>query len=533
MDSDDEEYPLQSPVDIDGDAEMEDMDEDVDAEGEPEDDDEDADGEPDDDENDNDNDADNENDNEETTAPSPRPQTSHLIQGPDPRAKTCNTYEITPYMAAPHATSVNVMAATPCMRWLFTGGSDGYVRKFDFFGSMNGKLPLTVAQRHPFVDTVTRAGVLVSYWENDMSGVPSAPSNQPFSPVYSLAVHSQAIWALTGLQSGHINLQTVRHEEGRTIHLLQRHTAPVSVLRLAQDETSVLSGGWDKNIYDWDLNTGNLLRTFEGCTGQVSTIAFRPEGGVPIPVGNSPPTKTPLTRTDSGKKSDGPGSPDSLFDDVDDDDDAEGEAEDVDALEKELEAQLQDFDASPKADEPDSPTTPVSQSTFLASSYDGNITLHDRRSPTPITKLGLARGVPPWCMTATWSIDGNSIFVGRRNQSVEEYSLHSSPSQPIRTIRLPANSGAVSAVYPMPNARHLVCASNDNIRLYDLKAEAVKEKDRGGAPPFWIVPGHHGGVVSGIMVDPTCRFLLTTGGNRGWEGTSTDVLMCSEIEYRD
>jgi preprotein translocase subunit Sec61beta len=26
---------------------------------------------------------------------------------------------------------------------------------------------LTVAQRHPFVDSVTKAGVLMSYWENE------------------------------------------------------------------------------------------------------------------------------------------------------------------------------------------------------------------------------------------------------------------------------------------------------------------------------------------------------------------------------
>lgn len=53
------------------------------------------------------------------------------------------------------------------MRWVFTGGSDGYIRRFDWFGSINGKVPLTVAQRHPFVDSVTRAGVLLSYWENE------------------------------------------------------------------------------------------------------------------------------------------------------------------------------------------------------------------------------------------------------------------------------------------------------------------------------------------------------------------------------
>ena len=52
----------------------------------------------------------------------------------------------------------------------------------------NGKLVLTVAQRHPFVDSVTKAGVLLSYWENEDSTGSDAPS-----PVYSLAVHHQSL----------------------------------------------------------------------------------------------------------------------------------------------------------------------------------------------------------------------------------------------------------------------------------------------------------------------------------------------------
>jgi transcriptional activator SPT8 len=71
-------------------------------------------------------------------------------------AATCSSYEIVPCLAAPHATSVNTITATTDMRWIFTGGSDGYIRKFDHFAGMNGKVPLTVAQRHPFVDSVTK-----------------------------------------------------------------------------------------------------------------------------------------------------------------------------------------------------------------------------------------------------------------------------------------------------------------------------------------------------------------------------------------
>src|SRR5947199_9835828 len=75
------------------------------------------------------------------------------------------------------------------------------------------------------------------------------------SPVYSLAVHSQALWLLSGLESGGINLQSVRHDEGKRITCLRKHTSAVSVLTLSQDERSVLSGSWDKNIFDWDLKT--------------------------------------------------------------------------------------------------------------------------------------------------------------------------------------------------------------------------------------------------------------------------------------
>jgi transcriptional activator SPT8 len=73
-----------------------------------------------------------------------------------PRADSCSSYDIVPCLAAPHATSVNAITATTDMRWVFTGGSDGYIRKFDHFAGMNGKVPLTVAQKHPFVDSVTK-----------------------------------------------------------------------------------------------------------------------------------------------------------------------------------------------------------------------------------------------------------------------------------------------------------------------------------------------------------------------------------------
>ncbi len=84
-----------------------------------------------------------------------------------PEAVTASVYDILPTIAAPHSTSINAIAATPDLRWVFSGGADGYIRKFDWVDTANGKVMLTVAQRHPFVDSVTKAGVLLSYWENE------------------------------------------------------------------------------------------------------------------------------------------------------------------------------------------------------------------------------------------------------------------------------------------------------------------------------------------------------------------------------
>ena len=84
-----------------------------------------------------------------------------------PETITAPVYDIVPTIAAPHSTSINTVIATPDMRWVFSGGADGWIRKFNWVDTVNGKSALTVAQRHPFVDSVTKQGVLMSYWENE------------------------------------------------------------------------------------------------------------------------------------------------------------------------------------------------------------------------------------------------------------------------------------------------------------------------------------------------------------------------------
>lgn len=535
------------------------------------------------------------------TSPSPRPQNgrvsaSYYIPSPRQEALTAVTYDIVPTMAAPQGTSINALAATPDMRWVFSGGADGYVRMYNWVDTANGKVPLTVAQKHPFVDSVMKAGSLTTYWENEETSTRTPPAQsaeepKETSPVYSLAVQHEALWLLSGLESGAINLQTCRHQAGSRIATLREHTSAVSVLNLSADEKSCLSGSWDKRIIDWDLNTGTVKRSFSGSGGQISAIEMRPLSSLPVPKieneqstsdtfssNNAKPTTNgtangvpSLSRRESSKgdMEDAIGSPDgslfgendhgSLFGDGDDgsavggggggfgDDDADfgeamaselqpgdtevpltiteetankdeageehkdapadapaeqtngdGEKPDIDISMAEAptipeQTQTDAVSDEPKKEEPsmvledsehtDAPivadeeapapepaaeTTAASaeatsaaaqsETTFLDAAIDGTIRIWDRRMAEPVARIPPQRGTPPWCMGACWSPDGNTFFAGRRNGTVEEYSLHrgGAMAEPVRTLRFPAGSGAVSAVRAMVNGRGLI-----------------------------------------------------------------------------
>jgi len=180
---------------------------------------------------------------------------------------------------------------------------------------------LTQGQRHGQVDSVTKAGILTSYWENeeqpnskispaailalhqqqqqqivkgedglpivagssssalnpadstdmDIDGgtvkkeessidqimapvatsqarAPSPFEESKMSAVYSLDCHSEALFALSGLESGAINLWTPRHEEGTCHHVFRQHTGPVSSIRLTPDQQGFISGSWDNSV---------------------------------------------------------------------------------------------------------------------------------------------------------------------------------------------------------------------------------------------------------------------------------------------
>lgn len=70
-------------------------------------------------------------------------------------------------------------------------------------------------------------------------------------------------------------------------------------------------------------------------------------------------------------------------------------------------------------------------------------------------------------------------------------------------------------------------ASHDILRLYDLHDNP---SSRHSTVPFLVIPGPpRAGVISALYVDPSSRFMISTAGTRGWDGSCTEVLIGYEI----
>ncbi|KAI0374919.1 WD40 repeat-like protein [Pilatotrama ljubarskyi] len=482
--------------------------------------------------------------------------------------------------AIPHPCATHALASSLCMTHLITGSDDGYIRDYDLFAAVNGKVFLTAPQRQHcgVIEGIMKAGQIRCWWENAIPTMnpDGAVADTTLEPVYSLAMHSDALWALAGSDQGHISLFTVRHSPGRLCYVMNGHKGPVSSLALQHDEKGFFSAGWDGEALHWDLNTGQSVRRFSAHGAQLAIVAVRPlnmastpsqwgsvvpgsEFSIPMRGGQPNLYDSPLQQTNGASrapKQEDDARSDTSYDPLFDEPDADGAGETKPSYnsfsttvgsghQQQSGQNLGRGAIAPKGAPPIlDPTTyaTFSPDLLMTAHVDGQVILWDRRVQTPgkgVGRLWMSEKTPPWCMSACWSADGNQIYAGRRNGTVEIYDVRQTGNSAFgtpriwKTLRNPVSSGVVSCVVAFPDSRHLACASTDNIRLWNV-AEAGEPDSQGkmkSGVQFKIIPGHHGGLVSQMLVDPAARFLVSASSNRGWHGEYTKTVFVHEIKH--
>ncbi|GJJ12113.1 hypothetical protein Clacol_006354 [Clathrus columnatus] len=496
--------------------------------------------------------------------------------------------------ALPHPVATHSLASSLCMTHLLTGSEDGYIRDYDVYTACNGKNFLSQPQRQHcgIQEGAIKAPVARMWWENPLHppGQPDDnPVGQTFSPVYSLLMHSDALWGLSGTSAcnGSINLFTIRHDPGQVVHSMAGHLGPVSAMTMTYDEQGFISAGWDGNAIQWDLNTGQKVRTYAHGS-QLSAIAMRPLSGpyVPEPTNrllfsadqkigstdtesnqqdmigqgqdvdkNVTTTKIPETETETKSEA----SYDPLFDEPEPENGQQrdqGSQRPVESQQYQHHLSTKEENDSvlslprPNSEVPAVPKLPAVQAglvplskkaaippldpatyskystdILLVASIDGQVVLWDRRAhPTRgVGRLEMSERCPPWCLSACWSYDGSHIYAGRRNGTIDMWDTRilgkTSRDTPklLKTLRNPLSSGPVSAVVAFPDGSHVACATKmkvysaslDNIRLWNVSEASEGDSTRRATPAFKIIAGHHGGIISQLLIDVGAKMMVS------------------------
>jgi WD40 repeat protein len=143
---------------------------------------------------------------------------------------------------------------------------------------------------------------------------------------------------------------------------------------------------------EWDLNTGFVARSYPNNTGQISSIRFRPSSSVPIYPVASPPKPVVAVYDDQRRGSlASNNSLESLF----------GDESPNGTLNDAMLDSVIDNDqptTQETVSDPSSSGQQICRDIFLTSSFDGGISLWDRRRDGMVARLATgSKGAPPWC----------------------------------------------------------------------------------------------------------------------------------------
>lgn len=94
--------------------------------------------------------------------------------------------------------------------------------------------------------------------------------------VRSVAITSDGATLLSGADDNTVLIWDV--ESNLVTHRLEGHSDQVTSVAFSPDDSYALSGALDNKVLLWDVETGELLKTFDGHDGFVLSVAFSPDG---------------------------------------------------------------------------------------------------------------------------------------------------------------------------------------------------------------------------------------------------------------
>ena len=107
---------------------------------------------------------------------------------------------------AKDAALCNTPTAKPDDATTVPGSDDGYIRDYDVFAGVNGKVLLTAPQRHHcgVMEGVIKAAQIRCWWENpsDLRNLTLPLEETPLCAPYSMLMQSDALWSLAGTDVG-------------------------------------------------------------------------------------------------------------------------------------------------------------------------------------------------------------------------------------------------------------------------------------------------------------------------------------------